>query len=240
MLRPSGRQVRYVIDYYHNSVAGNDATSRLLVDVRPALDRPSEFWGRMIHMPLARRGCSSILDCVLHLGKGKRKKSEFQPLPLMPSRSLKLSMEDSKKTWAGIQRDAKQIVEDGKKAAAASDVPPITESEAIKIAESYATIMTRCENVKAQLHNCDNDAMCRKAFMGMTACAGKVLCPLQHDSFVDALRDVTEGEEIDDMTTSKINIAFETLSECVSDNDAKASLAKNQHPVVMQELISSH
>jgi len=242
ILRPSGRQVRYVIDYYHDTAAENDSTTnRLLVDVRPALDRPSELWGRIMRMPLAMRGCSSILDCVLHLGKGKGKKSEFQPLPLRPSRTLKLSMDDSKKTWAGIQRDAKQILEDGKKAAAtASDEPPITELEATKIAESYTTIMTQCEHAKSQLDNCDNDATCRKTFMGMTACAGKVLCPLQYESFVDALREVTEGKEIDEVTNSKINIAFETLSECVSENDAKASLAKNHYPKVMQELISSH
>jgi hypothetical protein len=36
-----------------------------------------------------------------------------------------------------------------------------------------------------------------------------VLCPLQHKSFVLTVKGVS-GKELDEMTTAKINIAFET------------------------------
>ena len=251
VLRPSGQQVRYVIDYYHDTAAENDDTSiedlqigrggkcnSLLVDVRPALDGPSELWGRMVSMPLAIRGCASIVDCVLGGGEGQEKKSEFEPLPLIPSDTLKLSMDDSKEVWANIQQDSKQKIEDDNKAVTvATDVSVVTEAEAMQIADTYATILKQCENVKVQLQNCGSDAECRKAFMGMTACAGKVMCPLQHKSFADTIKEVSVGKDIDEKTSAKINIAFDTLSECVANNDSKASVAREQHPEVFQNIV---
>ncbi len=120
----SETQVRYVIDYYHDEVMASEEAGSglpqmndgigdkgkiksLLVDVRPAADSLSEVYGRMVSMPLARRGCRSILECVLFKGHGSgRNKVEFEPLPLMPSETLKESLGESKKVWEGIQRDA--------------------------------------------------------------------------------------------------------------------------------------
>ena len=249
VVRPSGQQVRYVIDYYHDTAAENDSTSiedlqigrggkcnSLLVDVRPALDGPSELWGRMVSMPLAIRGCASIVDCVLGGGEGKEKRSEFEPLPLIPSDTLKLSMDDSKEVWANIQKDSK-IDAENKVGSLETDVPVITETEAMQIADTYATIIKQCEQVKVQLQNCDSDAECRKAFMGMTACAGKVMCPLQHKSFADTIKEVAAGKDIDEITSAKINIAFDTLSECVANNDSKASVAREQHPDLFRKIV---
>lgn len=249
ILRPSGQQVRYVIDYYHDTAAESDDTTiedlqigrggkvnSLLVDVRPAVDSPSEVWARMVSMPLARRGCAGIVDCVLGGGSGKEKKSEFEPLPMMPSDTLKQSMDESKEVWANIQKSAKGNVED-KACDSNAMEESVAESDAVKIAQQYATILKECQDVKTQLKNCDSDAECRKAFMGMTVCAGKVMCPLQHKSFADTLEAVNTGKEIDEMATAKINIAFETLGECVAGNDKKASAAKKQYPDVFERIV---
>ena len=147
-------------------------------------------------------------------------------------------MDDSKEVWANIQQDSKQKIEDDNKAVTvATDVSVVTEAEAMQIADTYATILKQCENVKVQLQNCGSDAECRKAFMGMTACAGKVMCPLQHKSFADTIKEVSVGKDIDEKTSAKINIAFDTLSECVANNDSKASVAREQHPEVFQNIV---
>jgi cytochrome c heme-lyase len=117
------RDVRYVIDYYHDDVAASDddgsgtpgldadvgpsgGLRSLLVDVRPAAESVSEVWGRAVLMPLARRGCRSILECVLYGGKGFGPRSDFEPLPLRPSDSLKSSLGESELVWENIKRDA--------------------------------------------------------------------------------------------------------------------------------------
>lgn len=200
------------------------------------MDSPSEVWARMVSMPLARRGCAGIVDCVLGGGSGKEKKSEFEPLPMMPSDTLKQSMDESKEVWANIQKSAKGNVED-KACDSNAMEESVAESDAVKIAQQYATILKECQDVKTQLKNCDSDAECRKAFMGMTVCAGKVMCPLQHKSFADTLEAVNTGKEIDEMATAKINIAFETLGECVAGNDKKASAAKKQYPDVFERIV---
>ncbi|KAL7435562.1 hypothetical protein ACHAXH_006899 [Discostella pseudostelligera] len=128
----STQDVRYVIDYYHDDASASDdvgsgyprldgdvgpngQVQSLLVDVRPAADSVHEIWGRLISMPLARRGCGSIVECVLAGGGdctskddvgNATKKSEFEPLPLYPSESLSRGLEESKQVWKSIQLDA--------------------------------------------------------------------------------------------------------------------------------------
>ena len=124
--QPDGsvQDVRYVIDYYHDDNAAKEEDGSglpqmnegigsggkiqsLLVDVRPAADGISEIWGRLVSMPLARRGCRSILECVLFKGHGSaRDVSDFEPLPMIPSDSLKQSLSESQVVWENIQRDA--------------------------------------------------------------------------------------------------------------------------------------
>ena len=132
----SETEVRYVIDYYHDEVmaseeagsglpsmhdgiGGNGRIKSLLVDVRPATDSVGEVWGRMVSMPLARRGCRSILECVLFKGHGSGRKVEFEPLPLQPSETLKESLDESKRVWENIQNDAANKKGVGAKDAAA-------------------------------------------------------------------------------------------------------------------------
>ena len=73
--------------------------------------------------------------------------------------------------------------------------------------------------------------------MGMTVCAGKVMCPLQHKSFLDTLDTVHGSDGLDEMADAKINTAFEILGECVANYDKKASVAKKQHPDVFATII---
>ena len=209
----------------------------LLVDVRPAMDGVEDVWGRLVSMPLARRGCVGIIECVLGGGEGKEKRSEFEPLPLMPSDTLRQSMDESMQVWENIQRSVKESnAEDNACDSTAVD-ETISKADATKIAESYATILKDCDHIKTQLKNCGDDTECQKAFMGMTVCAGKVMCPLQHKSFVETLESVSSGQELDEMTNSKINIAFESLGECVASSDRRASSAKSQHPELFEKIL---
>merc|ERR1719223_1277277 len=64
VLRDNGETVRYVIDYYYDETRGQnmetgklpelhdrDASPTLLIDVRPALDGPGQFFSRAVKMP---------------------------------------------------------------------------------------------------------------------------------------------------------------------------------------------
>jgi cytochrome c heme-lyase len=240
VLRPDGTQVRYVIDYYHDVHAenedttiedlqlGNKGVNSLLVDVRPALDGPAELWGRMVSMPLARRGCDTIFDCILNGGEGKSKKSQFEPLPMMPTQTLKSSMAESKEVWDNIQKSVKG------EACDSNSMDRVTKKEAVKIAESFARILKQCKDVQEDLKNCQSEEECSKAFMGMTVCAGQTMCPLQHKSFVETLNSGSEGGEMND---AKINAAFDILGECVAKYDQRASGAKKEFPEVFERII---
>ena len=229
----SETEVRYVIDYYHDEVMASEEAGSgmpnmddgigetgkiksLLVDVRPAADSVSDIWGRMISMPLARRGCRSILECVLFKGHGSGPKSDFEPLPLKPNETLIQSLDESKRVWDNIQRDAaskkgvgakdggggdactSDSLEGGseesraksastKGNSSANDDANISKADATKMAETFSKILSQCKDSKAALQSCSSEEECNKAFMGMTVCAGQYMCPLQHKSFLDAL-----------------------------------------------------
>ena len=228
----SETEVRYVIDYYHDEVmaseeAGsgmpnmddgigeNGRIKSLLVDVRPAADSVSDIWGRMISMPLARRGCRSILECVLFKGHGSGPKSDFEPLPLKPNETLIQSLDESKRVLDNIQRDAaskkgvgandggggdactSDSLEGGAEESQAKPAPTsensstndanISKADATKMAETFSKILSQCKDSKAALQSCSSEEECNKAFMGMTVCAGQYMCPLQHKSFLEAL-----------------------------------------------------
>ena len=258
----STRDVRYVIDYYHDEgAARTDAGSgmprmdaplgvdgglrSLLVDVRPAADGIDEIWGRIVTMPLAQRGCRSMLECLLYQGQGFGKKSDFEPLPLSPSDSLKTNLRESEVVWENIKKDAANKkgvgAKDGIGEACTSDslvTSPTTTGqndvqlskvEAKKLAETYSKILAKCETSRLAVKNCDSEESCRKAYAGMTVCAGQFMCPLQHTSLLASLE--SYGKETnEDVAEAKINTAMEILGECVSEYDKSASIAKRQFP----------
>lgn len=265
----TSKDVRYVIDYYHNeddartdegsgmpdlhAPLGTEGGLRsLLVDVRPAADGVGEIWGRLVSMPLARRGCRSILECLLYQGQGFGKKSDFEPLPLRPSNSLKASLKESEVVWENIKKDAanrkgvgaKDGVSEG---ACASDSgrEDATEDrqmcrvEATKLAETYSRILSKCEASRMAVKHCDSEESCRKAYAGMTVCAGQFMCPLQHSSLLACLESYgTEKNE--HLAEAKVNAAMEILGECVAEYDKRAIVAKRQFQEVFDEAVKGH
>ncbi|KAL3809492.1 hypothetical protein ACHAXA_007963 [Cyclostephanos tholiformis] len=280
--------VRYVIDYYHDDAAArvddgsglpdldgdvgpNGGLRSLLVDVRPAVDGPHEIWGRVVLMPLARRGCRSMLECLLYGGRGFGDRSNFEPLPLIPSNSLRESLKDSEAVWENIKKDALMRKGVGAKdcegQACASNSSPsakggdkddvgitpssilrgegstvdrenvqvMSREKATKFAATYSLILSRCEKSKNALRTCDSEEECRKAYAGMTVCAGQFMCPLQHSSFVASLETESTNEE---MFEARINTAMEILGECVAEFDREASVAKSQFPALFDEVVS--
>ncbi|KAL7496191.1 hypothetical protein ACHAWT_009944 [Skeletonema menzelii] len=283
----SETEVRYVIDYYHDEVMASEEAGSglpnmndgigekgriksLLVDVRPAADSIGDVWGRMVSMPLARRGCRSILECVLFKGHGSGRKVDFEPLPLKPSETLKESLDESMRVWEGIQRDAANKkgvgAKDGGDACASDSLEGegdnknavsspsvdiaanttaaddatqhISKSDATKMAETFAKILSQCKDSKAALQSCSSEEECNKAFMGMTVCAGQYMCPLQHKSLLETLDSVSGTDMDEEMAEAKINVAMEVLGECVGKYDKKASVAKKQHEDVFQKVIT--
>ena len=277
----SESQVRYVIDYYHDEVMASEEEGSglpnmndgigdkgriksLLVDVRPAADSVSDVWGRMVTMPLARRGCRSILECVLFKGHGSGKKVDFEPLPLQPSDTLKKSLDESMRVWDNIQRDAANkkgvgakdggdacasdsLEGEGTKVPTSSDTSNasdeatqnISKADATRMAETFSNILSQCKDAKAALKSCSSEEECNKAFMGMTVCAGQHMCPLQHKSLLDTLDSVSESNMNDEMIDAKINVAMEVLGECVAKYDERAGMAKKQHEDVFEKVMSS-
>lgn len=283
----SVEDVRYVIDYYHDDkaaleeegsglpqmnegIGSGGKIQSLLVDVRPAADSVSEVWGRMVTMPLARRGCRSILECVLFKGEGNaRDKSDFEPLPLRPNDSLKESLSESKQVWDNIQKDAANQkgvgAKDGGKACASDsledekkvedvssaaeqgrktvdvkvDEEKFTKEEATKVANTFSSILSQCQDSRSALANCNSDEECQKAFMGMTVCAGQFMCPLQHSSLLNALESHGSADN-EEMAEAKINTALDVLGECVANYDSRASAAKKQYPDVFEDVLKKN
>ena len=261
------RDVRYVIDYYHDDVAASaddgsgtpdlDADvcqsgglRSLLVDVRPAADSVSEVWGRVVLMPLARRGCRSILECVMYGGRGYGPRSDFEPLPLRPSDSLRASLGESKLVWENIKRDAAMKkgvgAKDGGGEACASedngkgstgevavdkreeDGRTMSVEEAAKFADTYSLILSQCKSHKMALHTCGSEEECTIAYAGMTVCAGQFMCPLQHSAFLASLEGYGAGSK-EGAAVARVDIAMEILGECVSEYNGRASVAKRQY-----------
>jgi len=257
----SSSDVRYVIDYYHDETQANEeegsgmpdmragigpsegsALRSLLVDVRPAADGVGELWGRLVSMPLARRGCRSMLECVLFKGEGSGRRSEFEPLPLAPSEGLKTNVEDSIKVWDNIQKSAaakseKEVEKEEATTETTTAAPAaISKTEAAEVASSFSKILSSCRDRKADLQSCDSDEECKRAFMGMTVCAGQFMCPLQHSSLMASLENHS-GEANDEMVEAKIDTAFQVLGECVANYDKRAKDAREQFPEVFDEAL---
>lgn len=119
-----GREVRYVIDYYHDesgvsddvtpSLSDANAMKSIVVDVRPALDSPQALYDRVMYMPFKR---------FLH-------QTDFNPLPILPPKNMKRA-EDAKLTqlkqhWASItsscaaQKEKLQLCDSDESCAAAA------------------------------------------------------------------------------------------------------------------------
>ncbi|KAL3805472.1 hypothetical protein ACHAW5_007144 [Stephanodiscus triporus] len=272
----SSRDVRYVIDYYHDSAVANaeigSARPRWTrTSVRgdcevssstsvPAAGQFEEVWGRAVLMPLARRGCGSIFECLVKGGRGDGARSDFEPLPLAPSESLRAGLRESVEVWENIQRDAatggglapwtaearraaprrgrrRRRRRTGTRDGRAGDVVDgrddgrtMTGVDATRLAVVYSSIVSQCEKSREAMRTCASESECHKAHAGMTVCAGKFACPLQHSSFMASLDAYATGSTSEDVAEARIDAAMEILGECVSGYDRDASSAMRRFP----------
>lgn len=206
-----GTTIRYVIDYYYDeSRARQDAASSmpnlndanatpsLLIDVRPALDGPTQLWNRVVTMPLAR-----------NLGTTK-----YEPLPMLPTGTMKSQVSESVSVWQSIQLAAaggsKTRKEEGEEQSddhVFKNIPPICDKEAIDLAKNLERALKECRQAQVAMDNCnDDDSSNAKASLDLTICLGKILCPLQHSTLTQAAR----GDNED-----KMEAALTSLNDCV-------------------------
>ncbi|KAL7557351.1 hypothetical protein ACA910_014280 [Epithemia clementina (nom. ined.)] len=200
ILRHNGTTVRYVIDYYFDETRARDesnsgmpdmkdfsATPSLLVDVRPALDGPSQLWNRAVTMPFAR--WSNL--------------TPYEYMPLWPTNAMRNQVTESMEVWKSIQ--AKAAGTSGE-ASSPESTKTLSEDEAQALKADIAKAVRDCRSVCTRVNRCKSDDECSKASLDLTICMGKVLCPLQHTHFQDSLAKSDE---------TKIGLTLERLGQCV-------------------------
>ena len=183
ILRTDGTTVRYVIDYYFDETRANQetggmpkmddmtATPSLLVDVRPALDGPSQLLDRAVRMPYAK--WSSL--------------TRYEYLPMWPTREMKDQVQESMDVWKSIQaRGAGGESNDERR--------ELSDKEAQVLRKEIAQAASDCRAIQVKVDHCQSDDECKKASLDLTICMGKVLCPLQHSTFAKALTETDEDK----------------------------------------------
>jgi hypothetical protein len=189
-----------------------NATPSLLVDVRPALDGPSQLWARAAVMPYAMW----------------TEKSKYEPLPLRGTPEMASQVQESIEVWKAMQELAKQpqsSKQEGDGIAVAAT--QISEEQAKAISLKFAKAMKDCKNTQKRLINCSSEEDCSKASVDLTVCFGQRLCHVQHKNLKRTLDD---GDDI------KIEAALETLTQCVMLKTAERRVAKEQHPIFFSNL----
>mmetsp|Transcript_30705 Transcript_30705/g.46515 ORF Transcript_30705/g.46515 Transcript_30705/m.46515 type:complete len:425 (-) Transcript_30705:1578-2852(-) len=173
--REDGTVVRYVIDYYHDDAKSsaepgsglpglNDRVESLLVDVRPALDSPSQFYQRAILLPWAKYVENTA--------------TELEVLPLRPSKSLATQVAESQSVWDNVIT---------KKDASAK------EEEAKELAIQFGIALQECESQGSKVSRCKSDRDCQEATLDLIQCFGKLWCPIQHQALLNALSSSEES-----------------------------------------------
>lgn len=237
VLRQDGTTVRYVIDYYYDESRADDsedsampelhdrsATPSLLVDVRPALEGPSNFLARALQMPY-------------QIATGQTK---YEILPLRGTPELAKQIKESVDVWKSIQqtRAEQQQLNSPRQAMEEDDEDnndddsqyiasfEIDEERAKEISLNFSKALKDCSEASQAMENCETEEDLPKVGMDLTICFGKNLCQLQHRSLVKVL-----GEDDD----AKSEAALETLTQCVMLKSAERRMAGEQHPHLFQE-----
>ena len=222
VLRDDGTTVRYTIDYYYDEsraqtseessmpeLHDRDATPSLLVDVRPALDGPSQLYARAVQMPYA-------------IWTGK---SNYEPLPMKATAEMASQVQESVQVWQAMQDLAKQEKEQQQQQDSVDNMAvkatKISEDQAKIIALNFAKAIKDCKKATKRVANCTSEEDCSKASVDLTMCMGQHICGVQHKNLVQTL------ETSDDV---KIEAALETLTECVMLKTAERRHAREQHP----------
>lgn len=249
--RPDGTEVRYVIDYYVDETKADDregsgmpdlhdrdAVKSILVDVRPAADSLESVLGRAVMMPFARR---------------IEKSSTFEPLPIIPTRELKEQIGESEEVWRNIQKSVQQskMAANADKAKSMvlkpEDLPEdqreeeghvsISEEEAREISRSFLTMLEKCKKAQKLVDQCQDEAQCAKASLGLTMCLAKVVCPLQQEAVAEALN-ADDFDPSDEKAAAIYNERFEKALEnmtiCVTGKSQRAAVARQRFPELFQ------
>lgn len=227
--RADGSTVRYVIDYYHDESRARDdpgsalpdlgdasASRSLLVDVRPAADGPAGIWHRVVTMPVARRrhwvmGAGG--------GGGGNASPSFEPLPMLPTATMKSQVKESVAVWQSIQAAAKK--ENKRDDGSGSTM---SEADAKELAQNFATMLTNCRKARTAVDQCATEAECARASVDLTICMGRSICPLQHDALMANL--LKDGDDAD----GAIEEALSRVSECVALKSQQHAVAKKNFP----------
>ena len=215
ILRNDGTTVRYVIDYYYDETRAKDdaasakpdlkdtqATPSLLVDVRPALDGPSELWNRIITMPLAR---------VQH-------KTKYEYMPLPPTSEMKSQVKESVSVWASIQAAAAGKAQEEEDANFR-----LTKEQAQALVEDFGKGLKACMAQQKRLNACKSDDDCAKASVDYTLCLSKTFCPLQYQAFTKSLQDDSAHAD------AKIESALEIVQNCVVQKTSQRNQARKDY-----------
>jgi cytochrome c heme-lyase len=208
--RPDGSEGRYVIDYYHDDTKNTDVNEALpkmedvnavkciMVDVRPAVDSPTDAAMRLLYMPLAKA-----------LGK-----TDYEPLDFFPSKELRGQVGESQKTWEAIIANATTQVQPTPSPRKDLSADEIKETN-IQLKE----IGDSCKAAQSKIANCKSEEDCTKASMMLSMCMAKFVCPLQHKAVLDVLHKEDGGE------SNKIDLALENMVKCLGGFDERVLLA---------------
>jgi len=166
IVRDDGSKVRYVIDYYHDDTKSSeeegsgmpsftDKVESLLVDVRPAIDSPSELMQRVVSLPYA-----------LYLSDNKP--TELELLPLRPSTTLETQVEESQNVWDTVINNKTTMSEEEQQQTT------ISKQEAKELAILFGMALQDCEASQTKMANCDSDMECQQAALDTLQCYGKI------------------------------------------------------------------
>jgi cytochrome c heme-lyase len=235
IVRSSGTEVRYVIDYYYDETGSSssaDKVKNILIDVRPALDGLSSLYHRSFLMPLARRGVA--------LGG---KISNFVPMPLVPPKELKQQIRESEEVWREIQErgvvlSSQQQLDDGTiidSAGAAIKQPKISDKEAMELAKTFADSLKECQHAQKAVNLCTTDQECTQASLTLTLCMAKILCPIQHKAVVQSIHTAASTPKEEEEYDVRLETALENATLCIGQVHKRVALAKHDHPTIFQK-----
>lgn len=97
------------------------------------------------------------------------------------------------------------------------------QSKNLQLDDQWATIKTKCANVKLDLEACNQTGAdnCASQFMALQTCMASVICPATAKSFISCM-------EKDDSTEDDLSKAFSQVTSCVNDFelDTRANVIK--------------
>jgi len=159
-----GKEVRYIIDYYHDvskadddqmpALRSHDAVKSIVLDVRPALDSPEAFIDRYLRMPL------EILQS----------RTTYSPAPFFASQAMVEADRREKDELAKAEEQRRAIAE----ASQGNRLPaPISQS---------------CGPLMKLVQDCRGEEQCTERLVGFQLCVARIVAPDAAKLFEDAYK----------------------------------------------------